>query len=307
MASLAQTDWSRGVEDAWSSVATFVPRLLGFLIILGVGYVLAKVVAKAVDAVLERTGFDRAVERGGVRRALENSRYDASDIVSKLVFYTLLLLVLQAAFGVFGTNPISDMIAGVISFLPKAFVAIVIVVVASAIAAAVKDIVGNALGGLSYGRLVAGVASFAVLFFGVIAALQQIEVAGLVTDRVLTAVLFTIGGILVVAVGGGGIQPMRAQWEKALNRAEEEAPRVREQLEAARAGFGQPYPEEPVAGAPVAGAPVAAPSAPVGAPLVPPGTGSTTAAPTGGGTQPMPAAPDTGGARRLRTGGRPPA
>jgi hypothetical protein len=245
MAPLAAPDWSNGVEDAWSRVATFVPKLVGFLLILVIGYLVVKALSKAVDAVLERVGFDRAVERGGVKKALANSKYDASDIVSKLVFYTLLLFVLQMAFGVFGTNPISDMIAGVVAFLPKAFVAIVIVVVASAIASAVKDIVGNALGGLPYGRVLASVASVAILFFGVIAALQQIEVATLVTDRVLTAVLFALAGIAIVAVGGGGIQPMRAQWEKALTKVETEAPRIKEQVQAAQAGFAEPYPVEP--------------------------------------------------------------
>ena len=249
MAPLAAPDWSAGIEDAWSRVATFVPKLAGFLLILGIGYLVAKALSKTIDAVLERIGFDRAVERGGIRRALSGSRYDASDIVSKLVFYTLLLFVLQMAFGVFGPNPISDLIQGVVAFLPKAFVAIVIVVVASAIAAAVKDIVGNALGGLSYGRILATAASVAILFFGVIAALQQIEVAALVTDRVLTAVLFALAGITIVAVGGGGIQPMRAQWEKALTKVETEAPRVKEQVQAAQAQAGvasEPYPDEPV-------------------------------------------------------------
>jgi hypothetical protein len=245
---LAAPDWNQGIEDAWSRVATFVPKLAAFLLILVVGYVAVKALSKAVDTVLERTGFDRAVERGGIRRALATSQYDPSDIVSKLVFYTLLLFVLQMAFGVFGPNPVSDMLNGVVAFLPKAFVAIVIVVVASAVAAAVKDIVGNALGGLSYGRFLANAASVAILFFGVVAALQQVEVATLVTDRVLTAVLFALAGIAIVAVGGGGIQPMRAQWEKAFGKVEQEAPRIREQVQAsAQGGAAEPYPAEPYA------------------------------------------------------------
>lgn len=75
---------------------------------------------------------DRAVERGGIKKALAKSQYDVSAIVGKLVYYTLMLFVLQLAFGVFGPNPISDLITAVIAFLPKIIIAIIILVVASA-------------------------------------------------------------------------------------------------------------------------------------------------------------------------------
>ena len=66
--------------------------------------------------------------------------------MSKVIFYALFLLVLQLAFGIFGANPVSDLIAGVVGYLPKVFAAIVIVVVAAAVAAAVKEIIESAPG-----------------------------------------------------------------------------------------------------------------------------------------------------------------
>ena len=139
------------LNDMWRSVATFTPKLVAFLLILIIGLIVAKLISKAVDKILERVGFDRAVERGGVKRALANSRYDASTIAGKIVYYALVLFVLQLAFGVFGPNPVSNLLTGVIAFLPKLFVALIIVVVASAIAAAVRDLLSNSLSGLSYG------------------------------------------------------------------------------------------------------------------------------------------------------------
>src|SRR4051812_32129349 len=115
----AAVDWSRGVEDAWTSVTNFVPKFVGFLAVLLIGYIIVKALAKVVDKLLEKVGFDKAVERGGVAKALSKSKFDASDIVSKLVFYTLFLFVLTAAFGVFGPNPISAVLSDVIAYLPK--------------------------------------------------------------------------------------------------------------------------------------------------------------------------------------------
>jgi hypothetical protein len=212
-----------------------------------VGIIIAKVIAKALNALLERVGFDRAVERGGIKQALSNSKMDASDIVAKLIYYTLLLFVLQLAFGVFGANPISRLIEDVIRFLPSMVVAIIILVVAASIAAAVKGLLQNMLGGLSYGKALANIASVFILFLGVVAALNQVGVATTVTTPVLIAILATVGGVIVVGVGGGLIRPMQQRWEGYLSAAEREAPRVkaeaantpsvREQAQDAAAGF----------------------------------------------------------------------
>lgn len=250
------------VGDAFRSVMLFLPKAVAFVAILVVGWLVAKAVLKIVDKVLERVHFDRAVERGGIKTALARSKYDASDIVAKLAYYAVLLVTLQLAFGIWGPNPISDLITGVVAWLPRAFVAIVIVVVAAAIARAVKDIISSALGGLSYGRVLANIASVFILGLGVIAALNQIGVATTVTTPVLIAVLATVGGILVVGVGGGLVRPMQSRWENWLARAEEESRTIatharayqagRRDVEARFGGTAGPYSEaeltRPVAG-----------------------------------------------------------
>src|SRR4029453_6502640 len=159
---------------------------------------------------------------------LARSRYDASDLVAKLVYYAVLLFALQLAFGVWGPNPVSDLISGVVAWLPRAFVAIVIVVVAAAIANAVRDVVSNSLSGLSYGRLLANVAAWFIIGIGVIAALNQIGVATTVTTPVLIAVLATVAGVLIVGVGGGLGRPMQGRWESWLQRAADESQAIAE-------------------------------------------------------------------------------
>ncbi|SBT44900.1 mechanosensitive ion channel family protein [Micromonospora narathiwatensis] len=229
-------NFGNAVGDAFRSVMLFLPKAVAFVAILVVGWLVAKAVLKVVDRVLERVHFDRVVERGGLRTALARSTYDASDIVAKLAYYAVLLVTLQLAFGIWGPNPISDLIHGVVAWLPKAFVAIVIVVVAAAIAKAVKDIISSALGGLSYGRVLANIASVLILGVGVIAALNQIGVATTVTTPVLIAALATIGGILVVGVGGGLVRPMQSRWETWLARAEEESRTIATHARAYQAG-----------------------------------------------------------------------
>jgi hypothetical protein len=224
-------EFQGGIQDAWSSVAAFVPKLVAALVILIVGYFVAKLIARILNTVLERVGFDRAVERGGIKQALARSKYDASDIVAKLAFWTIFLLVLQLAFGVFGPNPVSDLLKGLIAYLPNVVVAILILVIAAAIARAVHDLLQSLLGTVQGGQLLAKGAAIAILVFGVFAALDQLKIAPRIVTGLWYALLAALVGSVIVAVGGGGIRTMQRYWERAAGRAEEQGPRLRQQVQ----------------------------------------------------------------------------
>lgn len=226
-------EFRAGLGDAWSAVAAFIPKFIAFVLILVIGYFIAKAIAKVLDNLLERVGFDRAVERGGVKKALERSKFDASTILSKIVFYALFLFVLQLAFGIWGPNPVSDLIQGVIAYLPNVFAAIVILVVAAAIAAAVKEIVEASLGGLSYGRGLALGASAAILVIGVFAALDQLQIAPTIVNTLFIGLVVLIVGSGIVAIGGGGIQTMQRYWERSAKRLEQESENIKQEAQGA--------------------------------------------------------------------------
>ena len=229
---IAAIDLEGGLESAWDAIITFVPKFLGFLLILGIGFFVAKAVEKLLDRILERAGFDRLVERGGLRTLLSRSSLDASSILARIVFYIAFLIVLQLAFSVFGANPVTDLLDGIIAFLPKLFVAVLIVVITAAVATAVKQLLESLLSAFSYGRTLALIAAAAIWVIGVSAALNQIEVAPEIVNGLFYAMLALLVGIGIVAIGGGGIQPMRERWQRALNRIDEETPRLREETRA---------------------------------------------------------------------------
>lgn len=222
-----------GLGEAWATVATFVPQLIAFVLILVVGYFIAKAFEKVIDGVLERVGFDNWVERGGVKQALARSKYDASSLLAKLVFFVVMLFVLQLAFGIFGPNPVNDMIAGIVSYLPNVFAAVVILVVGFAIAAGVKEMVQAAIGGLSYGRALAMVAGTAISVIAVFAALSQLRIAPAIVNGLFYALLAIIVGSSIVAIGGGGIKTMQQYWDRAARRVERESDQIRDEAEGA--------------------------------------------------------------------------
>lgn len=224
-----RASFTDGASVMWANVMTFVPKFLVFMAIVVGGYFLAKFLARLFDALLERLRFDNLVERGGVKRVLAKSGYDASDVLAKLLFYTLFLFVLQFAFGIFGPNPVSALLTSIIAYIPNIFVAAIIIVVAAAIAKGVKDIMSISLGGLSYGQMLARLAAGAIMVVAIFAALNQLNIAPAIVNGLFYAMLAVVAGSAIIAIGGGGILPMRAQWERWLARAREEAPRLRAQ------------------------------------------------------------------------------
>jgi hypothetical protein len=225
-------DLETPVRAGLTSVATFIPRLLGFLVVLVVGYVIAKAIAKVVDKLLEKAGFDRAVERGGISKALASSPYDASDIVAKLVFLAIFIPVLSMALGVLGIVALQQPMAAFIALIPKILVAVVLVVLGALLAGMVKSFVANALGALSYGSTVATAVGALILFGFVKAALDQVGIATVVTTALLYTVFAAVAGVVIVGVGGGLIQPMQSRWESMLNKADSEKDRVQAHVRA---------------------------------------------------------------------------
>jgi hypothetical protein len=224
-----------GLAAVWANVLAFFPKFILFLVILVVGYFISKWIARLVEAVLKRVGFDRLVERGGIDRALAKSPYHASDILRKIVFFALFVLVLELAFSAFGPNPISDILTRLVAFLPMLFVSLLIVVIAAALAKGVKQIVAAMLGGVSYGPVLANLAGATVLIIGVFAALSHLQIAPAIVNGLFYAALAVVAGSAIVAIGGSGIRPMERMWEKALNKVEEEAPKLRAQTQGAGA------------------------------------------------------------------------
>lgn len=206
----------------WASTLAFVPKFLLFLVIIVVGYFIAKWIAQLVELVLNRIGFDRVVEKSGIERTMAHTPYRAGEILRKIVFLALFLMVLQLAFTPFGPNPVSDILTRTITFLPALFVALLIVVVAAAIASVVKSSVAAMLSRVSYGTTLSNAAGATVVTLGIFAALSHLQIAPAIVNGLFYAALAVVAGSAIVAIGGGGIIPMRRQWEKALQKLEQE-------------------------------------------------------------------------------------
>lgn len=224
---VADIDIQSGLQSAWQHVATIVPKLLGFFLILLIGWFIAKALSKLTNSLLERVGFDDWVERGSLKQAFARNNTDASDLVAVLVFWTVFLITLQLAFGIWGPNPISDLLHGLIAYIPRIVVAVIILVIAAAVARVLTDVLRPMLGAVQGGDWIARAAGIAVLVIGVFAALDELQIAPAIVVGLFYALLAVIVGSLIVAFGGGGIPVAREYLQRWRVRGEAKAAEIR--------------------------------------------------------------------------------
>ncbi|HEY3317646.1 MAG TPA: hypothetical protein VGK50_04420 [Coriobacteriia bacterium] len=222
-----------GLATAAARLGTFLVQLVGFLVVLGIGWIIARVVQSAIAGILHRLRFDNLVERGGVKTALARTGWDASGILGRIAFWAVMLFTLQFAFGVFGANPVSGVLNSLIAYLPRVFAAALIVIIGAAVAGFVRDAVDAAVGGVGYGRTLAAFAGGAVLYVAAFMALDELAIATSIVTGLFYASLAAIAGTIVVAAGGGGIPVMQQWWQRASQRVETEAPAMMEQVQGA--------------------------------------------------------------------------
>ena len=244
---VADIDIESGLQSAWQHVATIVPKLLGFFLILLIGWFLAKALSKLTNSLLERVGFDNWVERGSLKQAFARNNTDASDLVAVLVFWTVFLITLQLAFGIWGPNPISDLLHGLIAYIPRIVVAVVILVIAAAVARVLTDVLRPMLGAVEGGDWIARAAGIAVLVIGVFAALDELQIAPAIVVGLFYALLAVIVGSLIVAFGGGGIPVAREYLQRWRVRGEAKAAEIRSNVntEAATEAMERIRPDTP--------------------------------------------------------------
>ena len=210
-------EWSKGIEDAWSDVAEFVPKLAAAIAVFVIGWIVAKIIRRVVVRVLNRIKLDTYVDKAGIGAPLERAGYPNSvDLIGKIVYFALMLLVLQLTVGVFGDSDISEAIDDMVAFIPKLIVAIIIVIITGAVANAVRELMTPAVAHLSAGDFLKKAAFVAIWLIGGFAALDQLEVAQDVVDTLFQTIVYSLGFIIVIKFGVGGIWSARDRFWPAV-------------------------------------------------------------------------------------------
>lgn len=207
----AVTDWGvatwTGFTAGLATFYSFVPNLLGALLILLIGWGIATLLYALTDKVLDALRFDALMARTGVDDAINRSgvRIDPSNLVATLVKWTVLLVAFMMAADALNLTQVSVGIGAILAYIPNVVAAVAILALGVLLAGFVSQLVRGAAAtaGLRTADLMADLAYWAITIFAALGAIGQLNIAPTLVQTLYTAVIAAIALAAALAFGLG--------------------------------------------------------------------------------------------------------
>ena len=217
--------WDRlteGLRDIGTAIGDWTPKMLGALVILIVGWFIARILRNIVKRLLDTRPVQGILDAAGINTALQDSGYQASSLAASIVYFFLWLTVLVLAFQALEAETIVSLLQRFLAVVPLILVAFIVVVLAAAVGRFVAGLVApwSEANGLTW---LPWLTRVGFILFGLVTALEMLEI-GFFVNALTTAIFGGIGVAFAIAFGVGGIDTARRWWNKYLSPSETGGP-----------------------------------------------------------------------------------
>ncbi|HEX6616036.1 MAG TPA: hypothetical protein VF046_06985 [Gemmatimonadales bacterium] len=196
------------LAGALSSIVAAVPRLIGFAIVLIVGWLVASLLARGVTALLRAVNFNDLARRSGFAEFVRRMgvRQDSSAVLAVIVKWFVRLIALVVAFDLLGLPAVSGVLQQLLLWLPNLAVALVVLVIGGLAAKALAHLVRGltAESGFANPDSLAAVTRAAVWAFAIVVAVNQLDIATNLINTLLVGVVGALALASGLAFGLGG-------------------------------------------------------------------------------------------------------
>jgi Mechanosensitive ion channel, conserved TM helix len=197
---------AQSLQRGLDSLIAFIPNLVGCLIILFVGYLIARLVKAAVTKLLESVGLDRALSGSQAGTYVERVSPGArpSRLVGVVAFWFIFIYAIAAAVGALKIPALTNFMANVQNYLPNVIAAVLILVIGVALAGAVGGLVDRLMGDTPGGRLARTISPTLILAIVVFMVLNQLKIAPAIVTTTYIALIgmLAVAGALAFGLGG---------------------------------------------------------------------------------------------------------
>jgi hypothetical protein len=213
--------FARSLQGVWYGVASFVPNLVIALIIFAIGWVLAALVEKLVEAVFKSLKVDAALKSAGLEDVVKRAGHNlnAGLFVGSLVKWFVIVVFLIASFDVLGLTQVTSFLRDVVGYLPSVIIAVLILMVAVIIANAMQKLVvaSSRAAHVVHAELLGRVTKWAIWIFAALTALITLGIAPGLIQMILTALFAGAALAIGLAFGLGGKDAAQKIVEKTLH------------------------------------------------------------------------------------------
>jgi len=216
-------------RNALSMVLSAIPRILGFIIIVAIGWFVSSLLARAVIGLLRAIRFDELMQRSGLAEFTNKmgTGLDSAGIIAGLVKWLTRIVVLLVAFDVLGLPAVSDVMRQLLLWLPNLVVAIFVLFIGGIAARALGNIIRGATAeaGFANPETLANVVRTTVWAFAIVVAINQLGIATNLITTLFTGFVSALAIALGLAFGLGGRDLASRTLENWYDQAQEGKPR----------------------------------------------------------------------------------
>ncbi|HEY3133842.1 MAG TPA: hypothetical protein VGJ47_04365, partial [Gemmatimonadaceae bacterium] len=215
-------------RDAFSMILTAIPRILGFIIIVAIGWFVSSLLARGVIGLLRAIRFDELMQRSGLADFMNKmgTGLDSAGVIAGLVKWIVRIVVLLVAFDVLGLPAVSDVMRQLLLWLPNLVVAIFVLFIGGIAARAFANIVRGATAeaGFANPETLSNVVRTTVWAFAIVVAINQLGIATNLITTLFTGFVAALAIALGLAFGLGGRDLASRSLENWYDQAQEVRP-----------------------------------------------------------------------------------
>jgi hypothetical protein len=218
------------VDRGFDVFFAWVPRAIGFVAVLLIGYIVAKVVGNLVFRATHRAGLDRAMHGGTGGNIVQRAVPAPSRLLGKITFWALFLGALSIAASVLGIKALTAFVGAVWAYIPNVIAALLIFLIAGAIAGAVVALVRRVMGEAALGKIVATAVPIIVMTIATFMILVQLKIAIQIVTITYAAIWGAIALAAALAFGLGGRDVAARMLDGAYQKSRENKEQFRQEL-----------------------------------------------------------------------------
>lgn len=221
------------IRNTMVKIFDFIPNLVAALLILLIGYWIAKLLGRVVRRALHRLRFDRAMHTSAAGTIVSRMVESPAKLVGQIVFWLVYVGVISLAVSALNLPLLNSLLAGIYSYVPRVIAAVLIFLVASAISAGTAKFVQRVMGRTATAKLITAVVPAIVMSLAIFMILNQLNIAKDIVNILFTAIVGAVALGLALAFGLGGREVARELLEQTVSSARQNSSRVQDEFRTA--------------------------------------------------------------------------